>query len=54
MARWSSIPKQYNERAGLLLMNGVVYLGWSSHCDIEPYTGWLMGYNEARWHKPVC
>ena len=39
-------PKQYNERAGLLLMNGVVYLGWSSHCDIEPYTGWLMGYNE--------
>src|SRR5665213_3377313 len=39
-------PKQYNERAGLLLLNGVAYLGWSSHCDYEPYTGWLMGYNE--------
>jgi hypothetical protein len=39
-------PKQYNERTGLLLLNGGVYLGWSSHCDIDPYTGWLMGYNE--------
>jgi hypothetical protein len=40
-------PGQYAERAGLLLLNGVIYLGWTSHCDIEPYTGWLMGYNES-------
>lgn len=39
-------PGQYAERAGLLLLNGVIYLGWTSHCDEDPYTGWLMGYNE--------
>ncbi len=40
-------PAQYNERAGLLLLNGAVYLGWTSHCDNGPYTGWIMGYNET-------
>jgi hypothetical protein len=38
-------PKQYKERSGLLLMDGVVYLAWASHCDDAPYTGWIMGYN---------
>jgi len=40
-------PKQYKERAALLLVNHVVYTTWASHCDDEPYTGWVMGYNEA-------
>jgi hypothetical protein len=40
-------PGQYAERVGLLLMNGQIYLGWTSHCDAEPYTGWLMAYSES-------
>jgi outer membrane protein assembly factor BamB len=39
-------PGQYKERAGLLLLNGVVYTAWSSHCDIRPYTGWIIGYDQ--------
>jgi hypothetical protein len=40
-------PKQYKERAALLLLNGVIYTTWASHCDNGPYTGWIMGYNQT-------
>jgi hypothetical protein len=40
-------PSQYKERPGLLLMNGVLYTAWSSHCDIRPYTGWFMAFNAS-------
>lgn len=40
-------PKQYAERQGLLLINHVIYTGWTSHCDSRPYTGWLIGYDES-------
>jgi hypothetical protein len=40
-------PKQYKERVSLLLLNGGVYTSWASHCDFDPYTGWIIGYDAA-------
>ena len=40
-------PMQYKERAALLLSQGVIYTAWASHCDDEPYNGWIIGYNET-------
>jgi hypothetical protein len=39
-------PGQQIDRPGLLLLNGVIYTNWGSHCDIRPYTGWIISYNE--------
>jgi hypothetical protein len=38
-------PKQYEERAGLLEVNGQIVTVWTSHCDIDPYTGWVMAFD---------
>ena len=38
-------PWLYKERAGLLLLNGVVYTAWSSQCDSGNYHGWIIGYD---------
>ena len=40
-------PGQYAERAALLLENGTLYTSWTSHCDIQPYSGWIVGYSES-------
>jgi hypothetical protein len=38
-------PKQYKERPGLLQINSTIYTTWSSHCDIRPYTSWVMAFS---------
>ena len=40
-------PGQYEERAALLLSQGIVYTSFTSHCDGAPYAGWMMGYGET-------
>ena len=38
---------QYEERAALLLSQGVIYTSWTSHCDATPYSGWIIAYDET-------
>ena len=37
-------PQTQNQRSGLALLNGVVYVAWAGHEDVETYYGWIMGY----------
>jgi len=31
--------------ARALLLNGEIYTTWASHCDDDPYTGWMIAYS---------
>jgi len=38
-------PLMQNQRPALMLANGMVYIGYASHCDKDPYHGFLMAYD---------
>lgn len=46
-------PLRANQRAGLTLANGMVFIAWSSHCDNGPYHGWVLGYNETNLQQQI-
>ena len=37
-------PRRENQRGGLFISNGIVYIPYSGHCDMDNYHGWILGY----------
>jgi len=41
------VPAMENQRPALLLSQGSVYIGFSSHCDMNPYHGFLFRFDAS-------
>jgi PQQ-like domain len=39
--------RKQSQRPGVLLLDGVVYAGFGSHCDYTPWQGWIVGVSTS-------
>jgi hypothetical protein len=46
--------RRENQRGGLLLMNGLVYIPFASHCDWNNYFGWIIAYDAGTLEQKMA
>jgi hypothetical protein len=46
-------PRYEQQRMGLLLLGGVVYVAFASYCDQDPSHGWILGYRATDLRRSV-
>jgi hypothetical protein len=45
--------QKQNQRQALTLLNGILYVSFSSHCDWGPYHGWILGYDSKTLEQKI-
>ena len=48
------LPLRENQHTALLLLNGNIYFAFSSHGDLQPYHGWIFGYNASTLQRTLA